>query len=236
MNIEEFLNLFFNLLFKAGTNRHITLKNSPLVSIKIDKKIDRKRYELFINSKKNICISHKELEVSKNYWCIISKDTDGVIILSNLHKQPDFFQNNTFFSFDIPFKRIIENLKIKNFKQYYTDILYSQKNINKNMINKFIFCLQKNILSYPLFFNGEKMLLQFKIINQNLNEKSVQYYFAFKNYGGFEGEIRKNSQILLVSNYNNIIDIKIYSDIIFIKKNKIEPLCEISENILDLKG
>jgi hypothetical protein len=223
------------LLFQSKKDKELTLKNSPLVSMKVYKKIDYKRYELFVNSKKIICISHKNLEVSKNYWCTISMDDDGIITLSNLQKQPGFFQQNIFFSFEIPFKKIIEDLNSHEFKSSYLYTLKSQKIADKNILNKFLFCLENDTLSYPLFLNNEKMLLQFKIINKNLNEKIVQYYFAFKNYGSFFGEIKKNSPVSIVSKYH-IIDTDKHGGIIFKKGKKAEPLCEISKSILDIKG
>lgn len=214
----------------------MTLKNSPLVCIKVVKKIDHKRYTLLANEKEIICISHKSLEIGQNYWCIISIDKDGIITLSRLQKQPDFFQNNSFFSFEMAFEEIVKNLKAKDIKSYYLNILNRQKLLDKKQTKTLIFCLQNGVLSYPLFLYNEIMLLQFKIINQNLNEKSVQYYFAFKNFGSFSGTIDENSDIKLLSKYHNIIDKNRYKEIVFKKEEVVKPLCEISKSILDLKG
>ena len=235
MSIENFLKHFFNSLFEKRYNTEMTLKNSPLVCIKVVKKIDRKRYTLLVNEKEIICISHKPLEIGQNYWCIISIDKDGIITLSRLQKQPDFFQNNSFFSFEMAFEEIVKNLKAKDIKSYYLNILNRQKLLDKKQTKTLIFCLQNGVLSYPLFLYNEIMLLQFKIINQNLNEKSVEYYFAFKNFGCFSGVVNSDKNILRLK-YDNVVEMERYKDIVLIKKDTIEPLCKISKNILDLKG
>ncbi len=236
MYIEEFLKVFFTSLFDKKYDKEVTLENSPLVSIKVDKKIDYKRYLLSVNNKQITCISHKSLDVGYSYWCIISLDNDGIITLSNLLKQPDFFQNHSFFSFEMPFGEVVKNLKAKNPLSYYQNILSKQTSQNKEKIKSFLFCAKNGIFSYPLFLYNEPMLLQFKIINQNLNQKRVQYYFAFKNFGCFSGTIDENSEVTLLSKYNNIIDSYKYKEIIFKKESIIKPLCKISKSILDLKG
>ncbi len=236
MLIEEFLKVFFTSLFKKKYDQEVTLKNSPLVSVKVDKKIDYKRYLLLVNNKKITCISHKSLDVGYHYWCIISLDSDGIITLSNLLKLPDFFQNNSFFSFEMAFEEIVKTLKAKNALTYYQNILNKQVSPNEEKIKSFLFCAKNGIFSYPLFLYNESMLLQFKIINQNLNQKRVQYYFAFKNFGCFSGIIDENSNVTLLSKYHNIIDKHKYKEIIFKKENTIKPLCRISKSILDLKG
>lgn len=235
MSIEKFLKLFFNSLFEKKYNTQITLKNSPLVSMQVKKKIDQKRYTLLVNEKEITCISHKSLEIGENYWCIISIDKDGIITLSELQKQPDFFQNNSFFSFELAFEEIVKNINAKDIKSYYLNILNRQKLLDKEQIKSILFCLQNSILSYPLFLYNEIMLLQFKIINENLNEKSVEYYFAFKNFGCFNG-VLDNKKNILRFKYENILEIEKYKNIVLIKKDIIEPLCKISKNILDLKG
>ena len=235
MSIEKFLKLFFNSLFEKKYNTEITLKNSPLVCIKVKQKIDHKRYILLVNEREITCISHKSLEISQNYWCIISVDKDGIITLSQLQKQPDFFQNNSFFSFELPFNEIVKNIKAKDLKSYYLHIVNSQKLLDKEQIKSILFCLQNGILSYPLFLYNEPMFLQFKAINQNLIEKNVEYYFAFKNFGCFSGVINSDKNILRLK-YDNVVEIERYKDIVLIKKDTIEPLCKISKNILDLKG
>ncbi len=236
MLIEEFLKVFFTSLFEKKYDREVTLKNSPLVSVKVDKKIDYKRYLLLVNNKKITCISHKSLDVGYHYWCIISIDSDGIITLSNLLKQPDFFQNNSFFSFEMAFGEIVKNLKAKDTLSYYQNILDKQISPTKEKIKSFLFCAKNSIFSYPLFLYNEPMLLQFKIINQNLIQKRVQYYFAFKNFGSFSGTIDENSDIKLLSKYHNIIDKNRYKEIVFKKEEVVKPLCEISKSILDLKG
>ena len=236
MLIEEFLKVFFVSLFEKKYDKEITLKNSPLVSIKVDKKIDYKRYVLLVNDKKITCISHKPLEIGCYYWSIISMDKDGIITLSNLLKQPDFFQNNSFFSFEMPFNDIVKNIKAKDTLSYYKNILNKQKTLDIQKVKSLLFCAQNGILSYPLFLYNEIMLLQFKIINQNLNQKRVQYYFAFKNFGCFSGTIDENSDITLFSRYHNIIDKHKHKEIILKKETLIKPLCKISKSILDLKG
>ena len=236
MLIEEFLKIFFTSLFDKKYDKEVTLENSPLVSIKVDKKIDYKRYLLLVNNKQITCVSHKPLEIESNYWCIISVDRDGIITLSNLLKQPDFFQNNSFFSFEMAFGEVVNNLKAKNPLLYYQNILGKQISHSKEKIKSFLFCAKNGIFSYPLFLYNEPMLLQFKIINQNLNEKSVQYYFAFKNLGCFSGDISENGSVTVLSKYHNILDTKRYKEIIFEKESIIKPLCNISKSILDIKG
>ncbi len=235
MLLEEFLKIFFNSLFEKRDSE-ITLKNSPLVSMEVKKKIDYKRYTLLVNKKEILCVSYKPLEVGQNYWSIISVDKHGIITLSNLSKQPDFFQNNSFFSFGISFDKIKENLRAKDGLSYYKEILNKEKNLDTQKIKNLLFCADNGILSYPLFFNNERMLLQFKIINQNLNEKRVQYYFGFKNFGCFGGTVNENGNITISSKYHHIVDKIIDKEIIFKKEGIVRPLCNISKSILDLKG
>ncbi len=236
--MREFLKFFIKNILKNDFTDGITLKDAPLVNILVIKKIDYKRYELMINKKKLICISHKNLETLKYYWGNISQDNNKIITLSNLQKIPEILQNDNFTFFNIKIDTIADIIDVDDCKQKFLKFLNTKKNLF--LYNNFIYLLNKNIITIPFIIDNEKIFSQFKIIqNKHLNKKIVIYYFAFKNFGPFEGSFEeKNGKIKIFTGYkNNLkkIDTQ-FDDFDFNIKNQIKPMREIGNFVLDIKG
>ncbi len=242
--MREFLNFFIKNVLKNNFNKDITLKDNPLVNIIVIKKIDYKRYELIINNKKLICISQKNLGILNNYWGNISQDENGITTISNLQKQPNIFQNNNFFSFDIDINKISQIIDSHNYKKKFLNFLGSKKDMEKNLsfYNQFIYLLGKDIVTISFIIKAEKIFSQFQIIqNKFLNEKMIRCYFAFKSFGPFEVILKeRNSKFKteIFTGYKSslkLFDMK-SNNFIFKEKDKIEPIEEISSFVLDIKG
>ncbi len=222
--MREFLKLFFKALLEEK-RKNKSLKNSPVVSLYVKKKMDYKRYEIYIKDKKIICISHKELQTDKNYWGIIQKDSFEIITLSNLYLQPKPFQALHFIPFEMIFKEIPDIISSEKYKQMYIDLLQKQKNIEQN---SYIYCLQKKIVTFPLYLFDEIMLLQFDLT------QDTKFYFAFKNLGAFEGVISKNS--IYIKYLYDSIQFPSIKELTLKKSSYIEPLCFTSSKLIDLTG
>ncbi len=236
--MREFLKLFIKNILKNDFTDGITLKDAPLVNILVIKKIDYKRYELMINKKKLTCISHKNLETLKYYWGNISQDNNKFTTLSNLQKLPEILQNDNFTFFDIKIDTIADIIDEDDYKQKFLKFLNTKK--NPFLYNNFIYLLNKNIITIPFIIDNEKIFSQFKIMqNKHLNKKTVIYYFAFKNFGPFEGSFEeKNGKIKIFTGYeNNLkkIDTQ-FDDFDFSIKSQIKPMEEIGNFVLDIKG
>ncbi len=214
------------------TNNDKTLTDNPVVAIFIVKKLDYKRYEISIKDKKLICVSHKDLERYKHYWCNISQDINGIITLSNLTSQPKALHLQKQIYLKLQMSDIyyfIEQDFLKNrYEKLITD-RYESSNID--LAKKLILLAQEDIYSFPVAADNELIFFQFKIRqNDNLNEKIVEFYIGFKNHGPFKG-IFENGKYIFYSRYDtklDFLDPKL--------STSVSPFVDISDSFLDLKG
>ncbi|MDD3462860.1 MAG: hypothetical protein PHW07_04375 [Sulfurospirillaceae bacterium] len=216
------------------------------IGISVLKQIDPLRYKLLFGKREITTKSQKRLEVGGHYWGEFGEGKEGVLLISNLEKKPDIFDDDAHF-LDLEFELFEDIFKTKEQPiQLFKSFILSKMAESTTNQNAFMVCenillsLNKSIISLPLLQDGRKTLFQFHIDSQ-----SVVFYMAFENLGPVEGIISFENDI-----FKTTLAVKFEKTLFWMKKelknlnidsslslkSKICPLYEIKKALLDVKG
>ena len=242
------------LLAKMSTARF----NAVLpVNIDVKEKIDPTRYMLQIGNKQISTKSLINLEIGAKYWGVLKEDVSAnTVNLSGLFKKPKFLQltNQSFIpQFD---QNSLEKLFSKENPKSELKALLLQNLSNAASKSEFVtlsnmlLALNENVFSFILKEENKSAVFQFKkrkkSAKSNAKEDvSLEFYAAFEHLGPINGivEVIKNEKKLILNlHYENSVnflkkELKNLDMIITLNQdNNINPLHELSNSLLDIKG
>ena len=233
-------------------NRHREFNGTIPIMLKVLEKSRDGFYKVklgsvFLNTK-----SQKELEIGKNYWASMAKSSAGAIILSSLKKHPKILSQLEDFPLKFSssdMKELIESSNDKLLSQF-RDFLLERLALSQNR-NEFIhfsnllLSLQREVATFVLR-DGERDSL-FQIKRRKGEVGFLDFYAIFSNMGEILGRIyRQDSGISAVIKtqfestrwilLNNIDLLNGFDKVEILLDEKIVPLYDFEDRLLDIKG
>jgi len=243
----------------ALANSSKIIRFNSLLPMKIDvlDTLMNGKYKLLIGTKLLETKSNLKLDVGESYWGVMKEDVKSKnISLSNLLKQPKLLKHLKFIPKFSP-NQLSTILSSKNPKQELKATLLehlsnstskSEFMTTTSMVN----ALEQNVFTFVLTQNSKDAIFQFKKRStkkeksKNIEDTKIDFYAAFENLGPIEGVVEvkddikslslylyyENSVKFLQNELNNLnFNAKIYK-----KDSSIEPLFNVSPNLLDIRG
>lgn len=223
------------------------------IKLEVLEKMQGVRYMLKVGNVAMEVKSLKDLEIGKRYWALMGRDSTGSITLSNLIKQPNLLKDS-----NMPLRLNLETLS--QFLQESTNPFENMKNFLSERLAmaeskwEFVFLshmlmsLKHKVLTLPLTYEDESKngLMQFK--KKRINHiNCLEFYSVFANLGATWGtlwDFKEGVRLDISVMFTSVADIlqKNLKDLEYIREthinvdNKIQPLYEFSDSLLNLEG
>ncbi len=238
---------------KAASNAHKEFNATLPMKVEVLKKLDPLRYLLKIGNTTLTTKSKTELNEGGKYWAMMQKSTTGTILISNLKEQPKFLQS---LQKESPFKfSEIESLfKSENPANALKEAILEKLSLSQNkqeflnLTNMFL-SLQNGVFSLPFNYENREFFLQFKKRRSGDKKElaTIDFYSVFPSLGTIEGTIYKqqtainaNIYVLFENTKKHLQDeidaLEWISEVTIGIKERIAPLYEFSDKMLDIRG
>jgi len=152
--------------------------------------------------------SDTPLEPGREYWVEMDQTREGVVRLKNVHPKPVLLQKHfeEGFTADL-FKRLTEKSDPdKAVKEQLIQWMATTTGKEQfQNLTQLLLSLHYGIVTLPFRKEGRKMLLQMRKAqkNEDLNQKSVEFYAAMNNLGPVEG-------VVCHIGHRNILKLELY--------------------------
>ena len=246
-----------SILAKISTTT-IKFNTTLPVNIDVKEKLEPQKYLLQIGKKEMTTKSMIDLEVGKQYWGVMKKDTKAKgVSLSQLLEKPHLLQGK---------KTLLPKMSLEKLEQILTQekpkemmkFALLEKMATATSKQEFMSqanmlqALQENVFTFVMAHGNKETLFQFKKRkSKNPKEEAaedakIDFYAAFENLGPIEGVVevidgvRKLSLYLYYENSLKFLEKELKSldleGFLYKKEGKISPLYEYGESLLDVKG
>ena len=237
-------------LFKtaAGSGPHKINSTLP-IKIEVVSKLYGIKYMLKLGNVETETKSLKDLQVGMNYWGVMKKSSGNSIMLSNLTPQPKILEFARFFDMDFrDLQKIMSDSSGDIFKNLKNEIM--TKLAGSNDRNEFWFwtnvliSMQQGVVTLPFRYEDKEFLMQLK---KRYAKDVLDFYATFPNLGEVEGMIKAFNKELFLELKVQFPSVKALLQreskelegvtlTKIVVDDKIKPLYEFNNTLLDLKG
>ncbi len=237
-------------------NLKTTRFNSVLpMTIDVVEKSSKNLYMLKIGNKEVSTKSALPLDVGSKYWGVMKEDAAlNTVSLSQLLKKPKLLQaQRDNFLPQFTQTKLQELITKENPKSELKMALLEKLSLSTSKnefmtLTNMIAALDANVFTMVLKDGGQSTMFQFKKrANNSLDEDAkIDFYAAFENLGPIEGVIsvvndeKKVSLSLFYENSLKFLENELehldFLGSLHYKNKNIEPLFELSNSLLDIKG
>ncbi len=222
----------------------IQVNSSLAIEIKVIKKLFANRYELEVGKQKVETKSFLPLEIGQKYWAQM-KNNKGVINLQNLLKKPAYLQKEPPLVFKNFQFEVLQNMNI--FKQKLVEALATTKSEKEfKFIADMLLGLHEGIVSVPFEYRDRYALFQYRNKNKmSISKNKMEFYAEFVNLGPISGEVMTNEhfkELHLKAHFSNTAGYlkhrreELNFDVVTIKQAEVQPLHNLNNSLLDMKG
>ncbi|PAF41562.1 hypothetical protein [Helicobacter sp. 11S03491-1] len=236
-----------------GKINNITEFNAALpIIIKVLSKIKSGEYLLKIGNTTIETKSQKDLLSGQRYWANMSRNAAGAIVLSNLTHLPKMFEMIEKSPLKLNLKDLEKILKnsqtdgLREYRDFLLDKLSDAQNKYEFLnLGNLLFSLHKGVISFVISHKYHEAFVQIK--PSKIKKQSLDFYAIYSNLGSIKGKIYLSDKgmganiYVLYESVKKILEtnkdiLKGFFSINISKIEKIDPLFEFEESLLDIKG
>jgi hypothetical protein len=228
----------------AFNKNTIQVNSSLAFEVKVIKQLFANRYMLEVGNRQIESKSYMPLDIGKKYWAQMSQ-SKGIVQLQHLLKKPEYLQEKPPLIFKNFEFAVLKNMSV--FKKTLLDALATTTSEKEfKFITDIILGLHNNVVTVPFEYRDRYALFQYRNKNKmSISKNSLEFYAEFVNLGPISGTVATRSgykELQLEVHFQNTANYlqsqsdALGFDIFKIELGKPQPLFNLNNSLLDIKG